>query len=287
MTLLKALLNLGVFMTEQLAIQSKLRDQLLEYQNKNPAYSLRSFARKLQISPSSLSEILSGKRRVSKNLAQKILSRLGADPNDQDKILSLFDYSTNANDSAKKDGTTGLSSRSYLELSSDQFQILSQWYHFAILSLAETKGFVADPLWISHRLGIKLPDAERALERLHRLGLAVWTRSKKTLTLTHRQLSTTDEIASTAVRQSHNEDLKLASEALDQVAVEDRDFTSITIAIDKNKLPRAKKMIREFQNQLAAFLETGNQTEVYKFCFYAFPLSQSLSQNSNPTKEVL
>ncbi len=257
-------------MTEQLAIQSKLRNQLLDFQKKNPAFSLRSFAKKLQMSPSSLSEILNGKRNVSKKLAIKILTRLGSDPKDQHKIIHLFDYQKGQ---TKKDNDSKMN---FLELSSDQFQTLSQWYHFAILSLAETKGFVAEPLWIARRIGIKLNEAEQALERLQRLGLIEWSRSKKTLKLTKGPLSTSDDIANSAVKQSHYEDLKLAADKLDQVTVDERDFTSVTVAIDKTKLNQAKKMIRDFQDQLSAFLETGTQTEVYKMCFHIFPLSHSI-----------
>lgn len=229
---------------------------------------MRSFAKKLQVSPSSLSEILNGKRNVSKKLAVRILSRLGSDPKDQNKIIQLFDYT--------KGGSKNISApkKKYLELSSDQFQIMSQWHHFAIMSLAETKGFTADPIWISERLGIKTIDAEAALERLQRLEFIEWNKTKKTLKTLQGELSTSDEIASNAVRQSHFEDLKLAAQKLDDVGINERDFTSVTVAIDRNKLGQAKKMIREFQDHLAAFLETGTQTDVYKVCFHLFPLTQ-------------
>lgn len=258
-------------MTEQLAIQIKLRNQLIDFQKKNPAFSLRSFAKKLQVSPSSLSEILNGKRNVSKKLAVRILTRLGSDPKDQNKIIQLFDYG--------KNGIKVSSPKNkYLELSADQFQILSQWHHFAILSLAETRGFSADPIWIAERLGIKISDADGALERLQRLGFIEWNRAKKNLKVCQGEMATSDDISNTAVRQSHFEDLKLAAQKLDEVDVNERDFTSITIAMDKTKLPEAKNMIRDFQDQLAAFLETGKQTEVYKICFHLFPLSQNLKK---------
>lgn len=255
-------------MTEQLAIQIKLRNQLFDYQKKNPAFSLRSFAKKLQVSPSSLSEILNGKRNISKKLAIRILSRLGSDPKDQNKIIQLFEYSKISSQ------TDQPKTKKYLELSSDQFQTLSQWQHFAILALTETKGFIADPSWISGRLGLSLGEVEQALDRLHRLGLIEWNRTKKLLKVTNGPLTTSDDISDLAVRQSHFEDLKMAAQKLDDIEVDDRDFTSITVAIDKSKMKEAKTMIREFQDKLSAFLETGKQTEVYKICFHLFPLTQ-------------
>jgi len=50
-------------MLEQNAIRKKLTEVLTEYQIKNPSYSLKAFSKKLKIAPSTLSEILNGKRR--------------------------------------------------------------------------------------------------------------------------------------------------------------------------------------------------------------------------------
>lgn len=255
-------------MTEQLALQNQLRDYLTEAQLKNPGFSLRAFAQKLKVSPSSLSEILNGKRNVSKDLAAKILQNLGTDPLQQNKILSLFD-DTRTRDLEFQDPGT-------LQLTADQFHVIGDWHHFAILSLAETAGFRADPLWIAKRLGIKLNDAEQALERLQRLGLVQWSRGKKTLKLLQGQLSTTDEIRSQAIRRSHQQDVELSSRALTEVPIEERDFTSMTMSIDSKKLPQAKKLIREFQRQMSAFLETGTKTEVYKLCVHLLPLSKEI-----------
>lgn len=258
-----ALVNVGGTLTEQLALQNKLRDSLLEAQKRNSGYSLRAFAKKLQMSPSALSEILSGKRKVSKDLAEKILRNIGSNPREQHKILSLFEA-----------GKTGFSKSNYLEISADQFHVIADWYHFAVLSLAETKGFRAEPLWIAKRLGIKLQDAEVALERLHRLGMAKWSRKQKTLELTNAQFTTSDDIANQAIRKSHQEDLEISSRLLEEVSVEKRDFTSMTMAIDASKMAQAKKMIRDFQDQMSTLLESGEKTEVYKLCVHLMPLSK-------------
>lgn len=258
-------------MTDQIALQTKLRTHFLALQQKNPSFSLRAFAQKLHLSPSALSEILNGKRKVSRQLAEKILSQMGTDPKEQSKILSLFQKTSRPDFQENED-----EGRRYLELKSDQFQLISKWHHFAILSLVETKGFQANPLWIAKRLGIKVVEAEQALERLERLGFIQWSRSQKKIKLLHAQLDTTNDVADPAIRQSHFEDLHLSTRALEQVDVKDRDFSSLTIAIDKSKLPEAKKMIREFQDRLSAFLETGTQTEVYKLNFHVLPLTREV-----------
>lgn len=42
------------------------------------------------------------------------------------------------------------------QLSMDQFAIIADWYHFAILNLINTPGFKSDISWIAKRLGLFL-----------------------------------------------------------------------------------------------------------------------------------
>lgn len=51
----------------------------------------------------------------------------------------------------------------------------------------------------------------------------------------------------------------------------DREFTFITMAVDKSKMIEAKAMIREFRDKLCAYLEEGEKTEVYELAIQLFP----------------
>ena len=53
----------------------------------------------------------------------------------------------------------------------DEFALISDWYHFAILGLAEIKSSKASPLWIAKRLGITHDEAKEAVDRLLRLRI--------------------------------------------------------------------------------------------------------------------
>ena len=55
-------------------------------------------------------------------------------------------------------------------------------------------------------------------------------------------------------------------------------LAATTMAIDISKLPLAKKMIREFQDKLCAYLETGVKKDVYKLCIQIFPLTSRKGQ---------
>lgn len=248
-------------------IQKLLTEKLLEARTKNPAYSLRAFAKRIGISPSMLSEVLSGKRNAAEDTARKIALRLHLSPEEAQKVLAPY---TN-----RRLGLSHpTSSRAaYTQLSMDQYWVISEWYHFAILSLAETDGFSSAPSWIARRLGIRLQEAKDALSRLERLEL-LERDSKGRLLPTGAQYATSDEVADVSIRKSHAQDLELARRSLDADEISQRDFVAITMAIDPRRLPSAKKMVREFRDRLCAHLESGKKTEVYKMCMNLFPLTK-------------
>lgn len=68
--------------------------------------------------------------------------------------------------------------------------------------------------------------------------------------------------------------MKRAIEALDDVPIEERDITSMTMAIDVRKIQEAKKRIREFRKDMAAFLEEGEATEVYSLNVQFIPITK-------------
>lgn len=257
-------------MNEQIALQGKIRSHLEALQRKNPAFSLRAFARKLSLSPSALSEIINGKRKVSKKMADRLIEKLCLEPIEAQELKNLFQPQAQHNTSPSV-LSKYKNQIQFLKLNADQFSLISEWTHFAVLSLMETAGFVSDLNWISQRLSLTVAETQKVLNRLVDLNLVAKKYNK--YKPTQEQLITSDDIANQAVRKAHYEDLKLAEKVLDQCPVELRDFTAVTLAVDSTKIAEAKKMIRDFQDSLTQFLEDGKKDEVYKMTFYIYPLS--------------
>src|SRR3989339_149457 len=263
-------------MSAQLAFQKKLQELLLAAKMKNGAYSLRAFARRAGIGPAALSEILNGKRRVSKKGMEKVLRNLCLSPAEIGQILDL--YVNEKLDKSSEDGTIQnrekKSTKPSIELAMDQFHTISDWYHFAILSLSETDDFDSDEVAIARRLNIGVDEVKMAIARLIRLNMLSKSKNGK-LKPTGASYNTTDDIADIALKKAHLRNLELAQRSLEKDSVEKRDFVSMTMAIDIKKLPKAKKMIREFRQKLSDFLEDDCKNEVYKICINLFPLTQT------------
>ena len=61
------------------------------------------------------------------------------------------------------------------EISPDEYQMISNWYHYAILQIPFLKEAKSSPTWIAKKLGIHLDQAKEALKRLVSLGLITKT----------------------------------------------------------------------------------------------------------------
>ena len=252
--------------------QSILLREMEHSRLRNPAYSLRAFARKLGLQPSALSELIKGKRGASPLLIQKILKKVGVDPEEIQGALELLPRRKNS-----------ASVLAYTQLQVDEYRLISEWHHFAILSLSETEGYVHDAYWIAGRLGITQKDAASALQRLEQLGVLKVEPGGGGIRKPPN-FTTTDEVANLSLRKSHAQNLELAQRSLENAPIEQRDFTAITMAIDPAKISEAKKMIREFRDRLCAHLEAERRTEVYKLCVQLIPLSRN---PQTPSQEIL
>lgn len=252
-------------MNEQHALFNILRDRLNRYQSKNPSFSIRAFSKKLGVTPGTISLFLLGKRKLSKKLVTKIAERLMLDPHEQSTLLGQFPKAR------KKQDADHLK---YLQLSADQFHLVSDWHHFGILNLISLKSTIHHPEWIADRLGISVSKAEEAIERLIRLKMMTVTASGKYKRGASR-FRTTDDVTNLSLRKSHDQNLELARTSLEQDPVELRDFTWITMPIDTQKLSIAKKLIRKFQDDLLDVLEEDAEpNEVYRMAIQLFPLTK-------------
>ena len=250
-------------MIETQAVQQILNDEFNRAKHSNPSYSLRAFARRLKVSPATLSLLLNGRRPASKRFAVSLTKTLSLDPKQSAELLNLFRLKSSRSEEQVD----------HLRLEADQFHVISDWYYFAILSLLETKETKSAPEWFARRLGIPVLAAKTALERLERLDLI--KRDAKKFRLTGRQLTTSDEIASSAIQKNHGQMLDQAKSSLQNDPLELRDFLSITMAIDPAKIPQAKALMREFRQKMCSYLESGEKVEVYALALQLIPLSNS------------
>lgn len=274
-------------MMEATTPQNWLRNELEAARVKNSRYSLRAMAKKLGLSPGRLSEIMNGRRRLTTQMAMRIADRLEYGPDKRAEFLGTVDDARNDASNPRAAIPTAalpaplksLRQPKYDPLEMDRFHVIADWYHFAILSLIETTDFNSSPDWISKRLGISIAQAESALERLQSTKL-ISISAKGRVRSTGKNIETPTDIASTALKRSHRQTLEQAIEAIYEVPLNERDITSMTMAIDSKKIPQAKKLIRDFRKKMAAFLENGPADEVYNLNIQLLPITKRSSRGN-------
>lgn len=254
----------GLIMIAQQYLQLFLKDKWQEMRLRNNSISLRAFAKRIGTPSSALSEFLRGKRNFSLELALKIAENLSLSKNDIKLIEDKY-----SQEMATNSINIHPYSKQELQLQGDQYELVADPIYYSLLCLLETKNFNPNLKWISQRLGLTTTKIKKGLAVLKRLNLV--TESHGNLIPTDKSLQTTEDITNASLKKRHVENLESAKNAIYLHDVLERDFCFMTMAIDPSKLPKAKKMIREFRNQLCAFLESGEKSEVYEMCIQLFP----------------
>ena len=251
-----------------------------ERKGRNPAYSLRSFARDLNIPAGRLSQYFSEKRHLTEKAGEILAQNLGFEP----KEKALFLDSIRQKNALRKGKIyTDGQPIGRLEIDQRNFEILSNPLHFDILSLIETDDFHSDISWIAQRLGQSTAEVRLCLERLVEAELILSEEKQWTLA-SAGQFRTSDGVASSAIRKTHRKILQDTSRALEEkVDLELRDITAMCLAIDPEKMAEAKKMIRDFKNQFSKVMESGKKKEVYRLGIQFLPVTQRESEKE--TKE--
>ncbi len=240
-----------------------LQQELARRCKKNARYSLRALANSLGLSHTVLSLALSGKRKLSKNACLKIADALTLSPEETKKMMN----------SRKPQKLESLPLVSPEILDVDTFAVISDWYHFAILSLLELPNSKLDSRWIAKSLGISSVEARLAIERLKRLKMISEKNGKWKQTTKSLKIDSTQSTAAT--RKFQKQILEKAIESMENDPIEKRDHTSITFTMDSKSVSYAKERIRQFRRELCAELESiGTPNSVFTISVQLFSMNQ-------------
>jgi uncharacterized protein (TIGR02147 family) len=238
-----------------------LKKEFIHRCQKNESYSLRAYARYLNVDHSLLAKILRGQKLLSKKMAYEVGGKLGLSSS---KVQELFEVSKKVHESQM--------------IQEDVFILISDWLHFALLELLKTEGFKYSPKAVARKLGITALEASAVFERLERLGF-VDVQEDQSIKLKKPNNNWFNYQGTTEARKILQKELLAKSiEAVDQVEFGKRANSSLTIAIDPKDLPKLKKHIQHFIDETDAFSEkTPKKKEVYQLCVSLFPLTQDLT----------
>ncbi|RYZ67519.1 MAG: TIGR02147 family protein [Proteobacteria bacterium] len=263
--------------TTELGYRKYILDEFVTRRTRNPSYSLRAFARDLQIPASRLSEIMSGKAGVSETRALDLIDKLKLDNASRDRFLDLFRSAHSRIQQIKMEASRNLEINRLDQnvIEEDRFALIADWQHLAILEVLKVENLEKTPEQIGGRLGVHPVLVSESIERLQRLGFL--EDGETGIVPKNEGGTTTHDVPSAAIRQYHQQLLDKAKEAIESKPIDERDFSSVVFAIDKTKVAAAKEKIRNFRREFMREFETGGTPDsVYGMSVQFFELTETL-----------
>jgi uncharacterized protein (TIGR02147 family) len=243
------------------AFADLVEDEFARRSKRNPSYSLRAFAKSLGVHHYTLSRILKERRPLSLKMIQKLGSKLKLDP------ATIQQFVTQSRERRRK-----LPHFEPLEL--NKYQVIQDWYHYAIFELVTLRGFQPTPEWISERLNISQSVAASAIDRLFKVGLLIQDKNGKWVQSCANITTMQNDFTTQALRARQKQILELGIRAIDEIPYEMRLQGSITIAMNSKRIPEVRKRVQKFRKQLCAILQKDKERDaVYELVTSFYPMT--------------
>jgi uncharacterized protein (TIGR02147 family) len=235
-------------------------------------FSIRSFAKELDVDYSFLAKLINGSRAFT----PLTLRRLGPQfklSNEQNELFleDILRKQAGGRIQAKRNKVL------INPVSPERFNFISEWHYTAILVLMSLKKFSPKPAWIAKQLGIPTSVAAHAMNLLesHRY----FFRDEKGRCIVAEVQNTVHPSADTNLhlKRYQKQVLLKSIAAVDEVPLDKRDHSCITIATTSKRIEQAKPMIRTFRRKLMKYLEDVESPNiVYVFATSLFPLTKEI-----------
>ena len=225
----------------------------------NPSYSLRSFARDLDLTPSFLSQVLKGKKGLSHQKATEISQNLSLDLKEKEAFL-ISNLAANARSEERKkyyqQKYDDLFRKNEREVPFEFYQTMTKWQNLALLEIIET-GIETQSVKRMASL-LKLSEAEVLcnLDTLIEIQELSFDGVNYRATSEHSLLK--GGIPNSYVKAFHQQILHQGLKAIETQELEKREIRSSLMGISEDKVPEAKRMIQDFFREFRK-LQNGDE----------------------------
>jgi uncharacterized protein (TIGR02147 family) len=255
-----------------------LRVELQSRRDRRSEYSLRAFARDLNLSPSTLSEVLNGKVGLSPQKGKEVARRLKLAAPHDDHFCDLITAKHSRNSIARKEAEIRAGARmrsTNAHQSLEKFKVISDWQHNAILELVDLAPKYHSIEALSKALSLPKKLIRESVERLLQMGeLTTEASGWKT------QSSVSfvgEQIPSDAIKQYHTQILKKAQEALHTQTVSEREYQASFFSLDVKDLESFKQDLSRMRRELIKkYGHKPSRNRVYSLSFQLMRLSEDV-----------
>lgn len=245
------------------SFSSLLKQSFEQRVRTNPQYSMRSFARDLNMAPSTLSEILKGKKGISYKKIDEILT-----------ILRLPDWQANGLKKLAAQDYAGIEATSSqvvpvpdLErLKDEAIRALTSPLDLAILECTYLKDFEGSPEFIAKKLNYPFSEVISSIERLKKVKLLEVTEENEWRDLSPF-FSSTDGIPSEFIRALNRSILKTMDEKIQNEPIEKRVMKSVILSLKESQVREARDILDEAISKIMNLSAASEDKKDHVVCF--------------------
>ena len=259
-----------------------LKTELIKRFQRRPQYSLRAFARDLELSPSTLSDFLNNKLGISEERISQLSKKIALENKHKEHWLDLVKLKFSKKNSDVQLAKIRIKQR--LEknggkLPLARFKTLTTWYYLCVYHLIQMHPRFQDANKCSQALGITFPQVQAALKALIQVGILTWDG-----TLYKPQddyVLVSEKTPSEHVRQYHSQFLKKAWDSVEGQPPSSRELSTCLMTIRKNDIGKIRLDIQNFADQMVSkYTTTDDVDELYCLTTQFFSLTEkSLYEN--------
>lgn len=239
---------------------------------------MRLMATQLGVSPTTLSDVIAGKKHLSDDKASSVAEKLKLNAREARYFRLLVQFQSSKTVETRTDVAAQLRTlnpklRSDFEIPVDRFTLIADWYHTAILEMTYLERTKLHPQTIAIELGILEEQATEAIELLLRLDL-IEALGNGSYRKTNKKFLIQSPTPNEALRQYHSTMLELAKKSLTTQTPKEKSVGSETIPLSSDDLAEANEIIETCFQQIIQLSERSkNKDQVYHLGIQLFRLT--------------
>jgi uncharacterized protein (TIGR02147 family) len=258
--------------------QKKLNDEYERRFRANKSYSLRAFARDLEIPAPKLSQYLNNTCGLSTNKATEIANKLKLSKFDKETFILSVEAAHSRNKSLKHKAQKKLESYNFKKLTSKQNIVYNNWKALAIVRAMYLKQFSSDVSWISENLKIPKDEVIPLLNFLENIQVIEKKNNKWQPSISSTTIVTTDDAGQNdTVFKIFKEQQDVSNKIIKEHAnSDDYDYGSSFLYIDD--MEKYQEILSRFLNELFSLSDSSKKNSLYAFTISMVPIIKGASK---------
>ena len=262
---------------------------LMAYQENRKAdkdwYSVRYMAGKIEMDPGQFVKVLQGKLQLPLNRIAAISKLCRFDAREEvyfEMLVRLARAKTRAEVQELTERMVALRGVDVKGLEADQAEYFHNWHHSVVRSLAGIVpfrgGFEQVGAMITPR--VTAEKVKESVELLARLGL-LREDDKGFWRLAEPHVNHGDKMPPAVVRRFQAQYMRLAERALDEIPVDERDISSLTVTLRWSDLPRVREKVAEMRRHIQNIAQECPEPDgVFQLNIQLFPVARARAKAS-------